>query len=98
LIAPYRARRQLSDKAPPAADLGIRGANAARGGARGKAGARPVSFSTAGGKRAEFLALLHRLLDAHGAKIEPATIVNGATMVKISRSRRLAPKPRRRSP
>ena len=48
------------------------------------------------GKRAEFLALLHRLLDAHGAKIEPATIVTGATMTKISRARRLAP--RRRSP
>lgn len=50
------------------------------------------------GKRAEFLALLHRLLDAHGAKIDPAGIVNGATIAKASRSRRLAPRPKRRSP
>ena len=50
------------------------------------------------GKRAEFLALLQRLLDAHGAIIDPASIVTGATVAKVSRSRRLAPRPRRRSP
>lgn len=47
------------------------------------------------GKRAGFLALLHRLLDAHGAKIDPASIVTGATNAKVSRSPRLAPRPKR---
>jgi DNA-binding MarR family transcriptional regulator len=50
------------------------------------------------GKRAGFLALLNKLLDAHGAIIDPASIVTGATIAKVSRSRRLAPRPKRRSP
>ena len=41
------------------------------------------------GKRAEFLALLHRLLDAHGAKIDPASVVAGKDFGKASRSKRL---------
>lgn len=49
-------------------------------------------------KRAELLALLHRLLHAHGAKIDPASVVTGTTFAKVSRSRRLAPRPKRRSP
>jgi len=40
------------------------------------------------GKRAEFLALLHRLLDAHGAKIEPDSVVAGKASGKASRPRR----------
>ena len=49
-------------------------------------------------KRAEFLALLHRLLDAHGAKIDPASVVAVKDFGKTSRSKRLAPRPKRRSP
>lgn len=50
------------------------------------------------GKRAEFLALLHRLLDAHGAKIDPASVVAGSTVAKAPRSQRVAPLAKRRSP
>lgn len=47
------------------------------------------------GKGAEFLALLHRLLDAHGAKIDPASVVAGKTSGKISRSPRPKARPNR---
>lgn len=46
-------------------------------------------------KRAEFLALLHRLLDAHGAKIDPASVVAGKASGKGSQSPRLKARPRR---
>lgn len=47
------------------------------------------------GKRAGFLALLNKLLDAHGAIIDPASIVTAAIIAKVSRSPRLAPRPKR---
>ena len=50
------------------------------------------------GKRAGFLALLHRLLDAHGAKIDPASVVSGKAVGKAIRSKRLKELPKRRSP
>jgi DNA-binding MarR family transcriptional regulator len=39
------------------------------------------------GKRAEFMALLHRLLDAHGANIETASVVADKDFGKASRSK-----------
>jgi DNA-binding MarR family transcriptional regulator len=47
------------------------------------------------GKRTEFLALLHRLLDAHGAKIDPASIVTVKSAGKAPSSKRLKARPRR---
>jgi DNA-binding MarR family transcriptional regulator len=41
------------------------------------------------GKRAEFLALLHRLLDAHGAKIAPASVITDKGAGNAPPSRRL---------
>ena len=47
------------------------------------------------GKRAEFLALLHRLLEAHGARIDPASIVTVKSAGKAAPSKRLKARPRR---
>lgn len=47
------------------------------------------------GKRPEFLALLHKLLDAHGANIDPASVVAGKAVGKASRSKRLKARPKR---
>ena len=49
-------------------------------------------------KRVEFLGLLDLLLDRHGEQINPASVVNGAAPAKVSRPRRRAPRPKRRSP
>lgn len=41
-------------------------------------------------KHAEFLALLQGLLDAHGARIDPASVVRGPALPKTTQARRLA--------
>lgn len=47
------------------------------------------------GKRAEFLALLQRLLDAHGAMIDPASVVTVKGAGKAPPSKRLKARPSR---
>jgi len=50
-------------------------------------------------QRAGFLALLRMLLDAHGAKIDPVTVITGAVAAEGLRSRaRRVPRPAQRSP
>jgi MarR family transcriptional regulator, lower aerobic nicotinate degradation pathway regulator len=52
-------------------------------------------------KRAEFLALLHLLLDRHGEQIDPASVVTGVASARVSRvskPQRRAGRTKRRSP